>query len=172
MKIFGVDPGLTRCGWGLVRSDLKVAEYGLLTSSAGADPRDRVGQIAADLASIIDSKQPNFIAIERVFAQQNLRSVMGVAQISGALLAIAYQREIPVHFFTPTEVKSTVAGSGRASKDQVGQMVAATLSLATVPKPADVADALAVAVCAIRKGVAGTSAQQRWVDALNSSKRR
>jgi crossover junction endodeoxyribonuclease RuvC len=172
LRVFGVDPGLTRCGWAIVASDLKSAEFGLLTSPSGADPRDRVGQIAQDLALRVDRHKPEFIAIERVFAQQNLRSVMGVAQISGALLAIAYERSIPVHFFTPTEVKSAVAGSGRASKDQVGQMVATTLGLASAPKPADVADAIAVAVCAIRKGVAGTSAQQRWVEALNSAKRR
>jgi crossover junction endodeoxyribonuclease RuvC len=172
LKVLGVDPGLTRCGWGLVSTELKTLGHGLFTSPAGSDPRDRVGGIARELSTLVDENQPDFIAIERVFAQQNLRSVMGVAQISGALLAVAFERKIPVHFFTPTEVKSAVAGSGRAPKDQVGVMVATTLGLSEAPKPADVADALAVAICAIRKGVAGTSAQQRWVEALNERKRR
>jgi crossover junction endodeoxyribonuclease RuvC len=167
----GVDPGLTRCGWAVVAAELEAIEFGLISSPPAADPRDRIGQITLELAAIISRLKPDYIAIERVFAQQNLRSVMGVAQISGALLAEAYREQIPVHFFTPTEVKSTVAGSGRATKDQVGNMVSTTLRLATVPKPADVADALAVAVCAIRKGVAGTSAQQRWVEALKNQKR-
>jgi crossover junction endodeoxyribonuclease RuvC len=171
LRVLGVDPGLTRCGWGVVTADLEAVEFGLLSSPAGADPRDRVGQLAGELATVISRLSPDFIAIERVFAQQNLRSVMGVAQISGALLAEAFRRDIPVHFFTPTEVKSSVAGSGRAAKDQVGKMVASTLGLEGVPKPADVADALAVAVCAIRKGVAGTSAQRRWVEAIKSQKR-
>lgn len=169
--VLGVDPGLTRCGWGLLSTELKDVRFGLYSSSAGADPRDRVGTIASSLRELVESERPELIAIERVFAQQNLRSVMGVAQVSGALLAIAHDHGIPVQFYTPTEVKAAVAGSGRADKQQVGKMVQRTLGLDEVPRPADVADALAVAICAIRKGTVGTDAQRKWVEALNSRKR-
>jgi crossover junction endodeoxyribonuclease RuvC len=171
-RILGVDPGLTRCGFGVITGSLEVIEFGVITSAANEDPRDRVGKIATELELIIGRTKPAVIAIERVFAQQNLRSVMGVAQISGALLAIAHRSEIPVHFYTPTEVKAAVSGSGRADKAQVGEMVRRTLGLDQTPKPADTADALAVAICAVRKGVAGTNAQQQWVAASNSARRK
>jgi crossover junction endodeoxyribonuclease RuvC len=171
-RILGVDPGLTRCGFGVITSTLQVIDFGVITSDANHDPRDRVGLIAAALESVIERSKPEIIAVERVFAQQNLRSVMGVAQVSGALLALAHRKELPVHFYTPTEVKAAVSGSGRADKAQVGEMVRRTLGLDAVPKPADTADALAVAICAVRKGVAGTNAQQQWVAASNSARRK
>jgi crossover junction endodeoxyribonuclease RuvC len=98
---------------------------------------------------------------------------MGVAQISGALMALAYKHGIPLEFFTPSEVKLAVTGHGRADKSQVADMVRRSLSLAEVPKPADVADALAVAICASKRasGV-GTDAQQKWVAAAKSANRR
>ena len=171
-RILGVDPGLTRCGFGVITSALGVVEFGVITSAADQDPRDRIGKIAIELEAVIARTKPAVIAIERVFAQQNLRSVMGVAQVSGALLSIAFREQIPVHFYTPTEVKAAVSGSGRADKAQVGEMVRRTLGLEQVPKPADTADALAVAICAVRKGVAGTNAQQQWVAASNSARRK
>jgi crossover junction endodeoxyribonuclease RuvC len=171
-RILGVDPGLTRCGFGVITSNLDAVEFGVITSAANQDPRDRVGKIATELEAIIARTKPSFIAIERVFAQQNLRSVMGVAQISGALMAIAHRNLLPVHFYTPTEVKAAVSGSGRADKAQVGEMVRRALDLDAIPKPADTADALAVAICAVRKGVAGTNAQQQWVAASNNARRK
>ena len=171
-RILGVDPGLTRCGFGVVTATLEVVEFGVITSAADQEARDRIGKIANELEAIIERTKPAVIAIERVFAQQNLRSVMGVAQISGALLAIASRLQLPVHFYTPTEVKAAVSGSGRADKAQVGEMVRRTLGLEQAPKPADTADALAVAICAVRKGVAGTNAQQQWVAASNNARRK
>ena len=108
-----------------------------------------------------------------VFAQANLRSVMGVAQVSGALMSIAFDADIPLQFFTPSEVKAAVTGNGRATKEQVGLMVTRILKLTEMPKPADVADALAVALCASKRGVkVGTSAQQQWVAAAKKASRR
>lgn len=165
--ILGVDPGLTRCGFGLIDSDKTTAiSFGLFTSEKEDDPRDRVGGISLQLQDLISEHKPDLIALERVFAQANLRSVMGVAQISGALMAIAHQREIPLQFFTPSEVKAAVAGNGRATKDQVGLMVTRLLKLESIPKPADVADALAVALCASKRSeLVGTPAQRQWVAA-------
>ena len=172
--ILGVDPGLTRCGFGLIDSGSNSAiAFGMFQSQPGEDPRDRVGKIAIELGNLIDEHNPELIALERVFAQANLRSVMGVAQISGALMAKAFERNIPLQFFTPSEVKAAVTGNGRATKDQVGLMVTKILKLEAQPKPADVADALAVAVCAAKRGAGvGTSAQQKWVAAAKAASRR
>lgn len=171
--ILGVDPGLTRCGFGVVESGLKAIDFGLFQTTAGTDPRDRVGMIAIELEKLILKYKPDLIALERVFAQANLRSVMGVAQISGALMASAHKHNVPLQFFTPSEVKLAVTGHGRAAKDQVAQMVATLLKLEEKPKPADVADALAVAVCAHKRALGvGTAAQQKWVAAAKKANRR
>lgn len=170
--VLGVDPGLTRCGYGVIDSK-SVLDFGMFQSDKAADPTTRVGAIALELESLVSKHKPQLIALERVFAQSNLRSVMGVAQISGALMAIAHRHGIPVEFFTPSEVKAAVAGNGRASKDQVAQMVARILRLKEIPKPADVADALAVAVCAMSKSqIASTSARKKWVAAEKAAKRK
>lgn len=171
--ILGVDPGLTRCGFGVVDTGLKALDFGLFQTAAGSDPRDRVGEISAELEKLIVRYKPDLIALERVFAQANLRSVMGVAQISGALMALAHRHAVPLQFFTPSEVKLAVTGHGRAGKEQVGEMVTRLLKLSEIPKPADVADALAVAVCAHKRAVGvGTPAQQKWVAAAKSANRR
>lgn len=172
--ILGVDPGLTRCGFGLIDSSKTQAlDFGMFQSQPNTDPRDRVGAIAMELRRLIEQHKPEMIALERVFAQANLRSVMGVAQVSGALMAIAYEAKIPLQFFTPSEVKAAVTGNGRATKDQVALMVTRILKLSETPKPADVADALAVALCASKRGLnVGTSAQQQWVAAAKKASRR
>ena len=122
---------------------------------------------------MVSELKPEIIALERVFAQANLRSVMGVAQISGALMHIAYQSQIPLQFFTPSEVKAAVTGNGRATKDQVGMMVKRLLKLESLEGPPDIADALAVAITASKRGgSAGTSAQQAWVAAAKAANRR
>ncbi len=172
--ILGVDPGLTRCGFGLIDSSKTQAlDFGMFQSQPNTDPRDRVGAIAMELRRLVEQHKPEMIALERVFAQANLRSVMGVAQVSGALMAIAYEAKIPLQFFTPSEVKAAVTGNGRATKDQVALMVTRILKLSETPKPADVADALAVALCASKRGLnVGTSAQQQWVAAAKKASRR
>lgn len=172
--ILGVDPGLTRCGFAIVDNAKNEAiAFGMFQSSPSEDPRDRVGAIALELKKLIDTHKPELIALERVFAQANLRSVMGVAQVSGALMSIAFETKVPLQFFTPSEVKAAVTGNGRATKDQVAIMVTRILKLSEIPKPADVADALAVALCASKRGSAvGTSAQQQWVAAAKKASRR
>ncbi|MDG2496916.1 MAG: crossover junction endodeoxyribonuclease RuvC [Aquiluna sp.] len=170
--ILGVDPGLTRCGFGLLK-DNKPLNFGVFTTTPDMPAIDRVGTIATQLEELVSTYKPTLIALERVFAQANLKSVMGVAQISGALMAIAYRHQIPLEFFTPSEVKLAVTGSGRADKAQVGMMVAKTLNLQEIPKPADVADALAVALCASKRARGqGTKAQQKWVAAAKTANTR
>jgi crossover junction endodeoxyribonuclease RuvC len=172
--ILGVDPGLTRCGYGVIdTSKNEAVNFGMFQSLPSSDPRDRVGAIAQELKQLVQTHKPEMIALERVFAQANLRSVMGVAQVSGALMSIAFEANIPLQFFTPSEVKAAVTGNGRATKDQVALMVTRILKLSETPKPADVADALAVALCASKRGLSvGTSAQQQWVAAAKKASRR
>jgi crossover junction endodeoxyribonuclease RuvC len=168
-RILGVDPGLTRCGWAIIESG-KLLDSGLLQSSPADPPHTRVGAISAELEQIVVSHKPSLIALERVFAQANLRSVMGVAQVSGALMATAHRLEIGVEFFTPSEVKAAVTGNGRATKDQVKLMVSKLLGLSEVP---DVADAMAVALTASkRSSLAQTAAQRKWVAAAKAAKPR
>jgi crossover junction endodeoxyribonuclease RuvC len=136
----------------------------------------RVGRIGLQIEALIQSHKPQVIAIERVFSQQNVSTVMGTAQISGAVLMLAHKHEIPVVMYTPTQVKAAVTGSGRAAKNQVGFMVAKILGLAEIPQPADAADSLAIAICHAWRSPAAsestnlTKAQKAWLAAERAAK--
>lgn len=186
-RVLGVDPGLTRCGVGLIELGssraVSLISVETIMTSAKLELPERIGQIGKRIEKLIQSAKPDAIAIERVFSQQNLRSVMGVAQVSGVVLFLADKHSIPIHMHTPSEVKAAVTGSGRANKDQVGAMVAKILGLKEVPQPADAADSLAIAICHAWKSVAGsvidsgnlTAAQKQWQSAeraATASKRR
>lgn len=149
-RIIGIDPGLTRLGVGIVSSDgarrLSFEHVEVLTSPASAGIPERLHQLGAGIERLLDGERPDAIALERVFAQQNLPSVMGVAQISGVVMYLAQERGIPVALYTPNEVKAQVTGYGAADKAQVTAMVTRLLGLAGPPKPADAADALALAI--------------------------
>lgn len=150
MRVIGIDPGLTRCGVGIVSSGvgrkLEFEHVEVLGSAASEALPSRLLRLGSALERIFDGEKPDAIALERVFAQQNLPSVMGVAQISGVVMFLAAQRDIPVAMYTPNEVKAQVTGYGSAEKAQVTMMVTRLLGLAAPPKPADAADALALAI--------------------------
>jgi crossover junction endodeoxyribonuclease RuvC len=181
--LLGFDPGLTRCGFGIVQKassrQVKFLEVGVFQSNKDLEQSERIALIGDKVAELLDRIKPEQIAIERLFAQQNLQSVMGVAQISGVIVYLAHQRNIPVTFFTPTEVKAAVTGSGRANKAQVTNMMMQILKLKELPKPADAADALAIAVTLAWRGgksLVGpssteTKAQEKWRNAIASSKK-
>jgi crossover junction endodeoxyribonuclease RuvC len=151
-RIVGIDPGLTRCGIAIVdvEANRKVTFVAVETLRTDADVElpKRIQLLADQIEMILDKHKPDLVAIERVFSQQNLRTVMGTAQISGVAMLLAQRRAIAVQMHTPTEVKAAVTGSGRAGKAQVGAMVAQILGLSEIPKPADSADALAIAITA------------------------
>ena len=182
--ILGIDPGLTRCGVAVIvaASSRKVAmlEVDTLRTPPSLELSQRLYEIADGVERLILSYKPTAIAIERVFAQANVRSVMGVAQISGVVMYLAKKHSIPVQMHTPSEVKAAVTGSGRAQKAQIGLAVSKILGLTEIPKPADSADALAIAICAAWKGaVAGsdqskpvTKAQAAWASAERVAKRK
>ncbi|CQD12245.1 Holliday junction resolvase [Mycobacterium lentiflavum] len=151
MRVMGVDPGLTRCGLSVVESgrgrtivalDVDVVR----TPSADALPQ-RLLAISDAVEYWLDTHRPDVIAIERVFAQHNVSTVMGTAQAGGVIALAAAKREIGVHFHTPSEVKAAVTGNGTADKAQVTAMVTRILELQAKPTPADAADALALAIC-------------------------
>ncbi len=153
MKVLGVDPGLTRCGVGVLTGNpgkaLNFVEVGVITTEPTLPLAERLHAINEGLSEWIDRHQPDEISVERVFAQANRRSAMETAQAAGLALTLAAARNIPVTLHTPSEVKAAVTGSGRADKAQVGEMVRRLLRLKEVPQPADAADALALAICHI-----------------------
>jgi len=153
MKVLGIDPGLTRCGVGVLTGNpgkaLNFVEVGVITTPPTLPLAERLHAINEGLSEWIDRHQPDEISVERVFAQANRRSAMETAQAAGLALTLAAARNIPVTLHTPSEVKAAVTGSGRADKAQVGEMVRRLLRLKEVPQPADAADALALAICHI-----------------------
>jgi crossover junction endodeoxyribonuclease RuvC len=158
VRVLGVDPGLTRCGVGVVDGapgrPLRMVACGVVRTPADLDVARRLLRIEEGLELWVDQHQPELVAVERVFAQHNVRTVMGTAQASAVAMLCATRRGIPVTLHTPSEVKAAVTGSGRADKDQVGAMVTRLLRLDAPPKPADAADALALAICHIWRGTA------------------
>ncbi len=158
MRVLGVDPGLTRCGLGVVdgapgASPVLVA-VDVARTPAALDVARRLVHIEATLEEWIVRYRPDAVAVERVFAQHNVQTVMGTAQAAGVAMLVAARRGIPVALHTPSEVKAAVTGSGRADKAQVGLMVTRILRLAAPPRPADAADALALAICHVWRGAA------------------
>ncbi len=158
VKVLGVDPGLTRCGLGAVEGapgrPLVMLDYAVVRTPPSMDLAERLLQIANEVASWLDRLEPDVLAVERVFSQHNVRTVMGTAQASAVAIHAAAVRGIPVALHTPSEVKAAVTGNGRADKAQVTEMVTRLLHLETAPKPADCADALALAMCQAWRGAA------------------
>ena len=154
---------------------------GVIRSAPDAEVGDRLATIARGIRAILDEHEPHVVAVERVFAQQNRSTVMGTAQASGVALMLAADRGLPTATHTPREVKAAITGYGSAEKLQVQTMVARVLRLDELPKPADAADALAIALChAWRRGApsapsaAGgglTPAQRAWADAERAARR-
>ena len=177
MRVIGIDPGLTRCGVGIVDGTVgrppQLVAVGIVRTPADLDVARRLLALEEGLAEWFDRYRPEAAGIERVFAQHNLHSVMDTAQASGVAALVAARRGLDVSFHTPSEVKAAVTGSGTADKAQVGMMVTRILRLEAPPKPADAADALAIALChAWRRGATGvagrdalTPAQKAWADA-------
>jgi crossover junction endodeoxyribonuclease RuvC len=158
MRVLGVDPGLTRCGVGVVEGQLgrqlDAVAVDVVRTPADLSIAERLVRIEVVLGEWIETHRPDAVAVERVFSQHNVRTVMGTAQVSGVALVVAARRGIPVAMHTPSEVKAAVTGSGRADKHQVTTMVTRLLRLTERPSPPDAADALALAICHLWRGQA------------------
>ena len=156
MRVLGIDPGLTRCGLGVVDGSvgrpLRMVEVGVVRTSPELAAAERLRLVDAGIEEWLERLQPDRVAVERVFSQHNVRTVMGTAQVSGIAMVAAARRGIPVALHTPSEVKAAVTGNGRADKAQVGAMVTRLLNLDAPPQPADAADALALAICHVWRG--------------------
>jgi len=156
MRVLGVNPGLTRCGLGVIdgapgRAPALVAAD-VLRTPTGEDIAARLLALETGIEEWLAAYQPDAMAVERVFSQHNVRTVMGTAQAGAVAVVCAARRGLPVALHTPSEVKAAVTGSGRAGKDQVTAMVMRLLRMADPPRPADTADALALAICHLWRG--------------------
>ena len=156
MRVLGVDPGLTRCGLGVVDGTpgkpLVLVDGGVARTEAGSDIAIRLLTLEREIEAWLDKHQPEAVAVERVFSQHNVQTVMGTAQAGAVAIVCAARRGLPVSTYTPSEVKAAVTGSGRADKAQVTEMVTRLLRMADPPRPADAADALALAICHVWRG--------------------
>jgi len=186
--VLGIDPGLTRCGIGIVdvapdrRATL--VYVGVVQTPPGTPLAERLLSVSQGIRLVLAEYAPTAMAVERVFAQHNLRTVMGTAQASGIALALGAEHGLTVGLHTPSEVKAAITGYGAADKSQVGAMVARVLGLDAVPTPADAADALALAICHAWRGgldtrgfaahstTGLTPAQRAWRDAEKSTGKR
>lgn len=158
VRVMGIDPGLTRCGLGVVEGSvgrpLTMVDVSVVRTPADLDLSRRLLRLEEALDEAVRTHRPEVMAVERVFSQHNVSTVMGTAQASGIAMLVAARHGLDVRLHTPSEVKAAVTGSGRADKAQVTLMVSRLLRLAQAPKPADAADALALAICQIWRGAA------------------
>ncbi len=173
LRVLGVDPGLTRCGVGIVDID-PTRRATLVAVTVIETPRElalerRLLAIGDQLGALLDEHRPDAVALERVFAQHNVSTVMGTAQASGVVLHAAAARGLVVTLHTPTEVKAAVTGHGGADKKQVTAMVQRILRLDAPPKPADAADALALAICHGWRGASSPAARDAGESSASSA---
>jgi crossover junction endodeoxyribonuclease RuvC len=146
----GIDPGVSRTGYGLVRKideDLTLVEYGVIATESESPPAQRLRVICDELERIIVHHRPTDVAVERLFFSSNARTALAVGEARGVALLAAAKHDLPVYEYTPSEVKESLVGYGRATKGQVQELVKIVLGLDFLPEPDDAADALAVAIC-------------------------
>ena len=150
MRILGIDPGYAIVGCGIIDYDshsFTTLEYGAITTPAEMPFEDRLSVIYDQLSELIDMFHPDAVAVERLYFNSNQKTAIDVAQARGVVLLAANKAKVPIYEYTPLQVKQAVVGYGRAEKQQVIEMVTKLLRLKKAPKPDDVADALAIAVC-------------------------
>jgi crossover junction endodeoxyribonuclease RuvC len=156
MRVLGVDPGLTRCGLGVIDGEpgrkLALVSTDVICTSSADDIGRRLLAIEEEMDRWLVRYRPDAVAVERVFSQHNVRTVMGTAQAGAVAIVCSARRGLPVALHTPSEVKAAVTGNGRADKAQVTHMVTRLLRMADPPRPADSADALALAICHLWRG--------------------
>ncbi|MBQ1202286.1 MAG: crossover junction endodeoxyribonuclease RuvC [Clostridia bacterium] len=161
MLILGIDPGYAIIGWGVIRYERGryiPVDFGAITTKAGMPFADRLEQIYRELSLLLTTYQPDAVAIEKLYFQNNQKTAIDVAQARGVTVLAIHQSGIPIYEYTPLQVKSAVSGYGQAQKPQVMEMVRRLLRLKAVPKPDDTADALAIAICHAQHG--GTTIKQ------------
>lgn len=176
VRVVGIDPGLSRCGVGVLEGTAgraRVVRLGVVRTPPAQATAHRLARLHQELQDVLGQTRPDCVAVERVFFNSNVSTGIGVAQAAGVVLLAATQAGLPVTEYSPNEVKMAVAGNGDADKAQVGYMVGVLLGLAEPPRPADAADALAVALCHLQgaagppTGVSGTGAARTTGGAMS-----
>ncbi|RKX54358.1 MAG: crossover junction endodeoxyribonuclease RuvC [Thermotoga sp.] len=150
MKIMGIDPGFGRIGYGVIevmRNKMEVVDYGLIETPASSDIPTRLDMLYDSIKRCIKKIKPSEVAVETIYLTKNQKTAVGVSQARGVILLAIHQCHIPIFDYTPLQVKIAVTGYGKATKEQVQQMVQRLLNLPIIPKPDDVSDALAIAIC-------------------------
>jgi crossover junction endodeoxyribonuclease RuvC len=150
MLVLGVDPGTAITGYGIVRSDGEVLEpvtYGVITTAAGEPFSRRLQHLYRELLALIDRYHPSEGSVEELFFARNARTALSVGHARGVILLALAEAGLAIYEYTPLQVKQAITGYGRATKDQVQQMVRLLLCLGEIPQPDDAADALAIAIC-------------------------
>ena len=161
--VLGIDPGTAITGYGLVwgeGDDLRLVDYGVITTPSDKSLPQRLQEIYRQLTALIQKRQPTAAAVEKLFFSRNVRTALNVGQARGVALLAMANAELEIHEYTPLEVKQAVVGYGRATKNQVQEMVKMLLGLDTVPQPDDAADAIAVAICHIHSARMKSLARQ------------
>src|SRR5437899_2356168 len=164
VRVLGIDPGLTRCGVGVVEGSpgrpCRLVAVEVIRTEPEAHLAERLLQLDEQLSALVAAHRPDSVAVERVFSQHNVRTVMGTAQAGAVAVLAAAKAGRPVRMYTPSEVKAAVTGSGQADKAQVTAMVTRLLRMTAPPRPPDAADALALAICHIWRGAAASRLEQ------------
>lgn len=150
MRIIGIDPGLATIGWGIIDTNgsrHKAVDYGAIITPPHTPIENRLSMISSELSALLEKYKPDAMAVEELFFNTNITTGIKVAEARGVILLCANEHAVPIHEYTPLQVKQSVVGYGRADKKQVITMVSVILNLTKPPKPDDTADALAIAVC-------------------------
>ena len=149
MIVLGIDPGIARCGWGLVEhnaSKLRFIDCGVFETPAGMDPEKRIDIVCTELEKLIKKHKPDEVAMEKVFFFKNQKTIIVTGQVQGGIMLVLTRKGYDVHQYTPLQVKQALTMYGRATKQQIQEVVTRVLNLETVPKPDDAADGLAIAI--------------------------
>lgn len=174
LRVLGIDPGLTRCGFAVIdgrgASSATAVSMGVIRTSASDPLPQRLGELRTEFTALIAEFEPDVVAVEQVFFQNNVRTAMSVGQASGLALAEAALAGCEVLQYTPNQVKDAVAGWGGAGKEQVQKMVQQRLKLSSLPRPADAADAAAIALCHLAMSPIGRHTRHLNGDSVRSRK--
>lgn len=147
MKILGIDPGYATLGWAVIENNLKIIDYGLIETEKDKDLNERLFIIHNEINKIIKHYKPDTLGIEKLFFAKNTKTAIDVAKCIGVIMLTARLHDLTFDEYSPLQVKTAVTGYGRATKDQIQNIITKLYKLKQVPKPDDVADALAIAAC-------------------------
>lgn len=176
LRVIGIDPGLADAGWGVVEQDERGGEprhvaHGVVRTAAGRPLAERLHAIHRELEAVIEEHAPSEAAVELLFFQTNVKTAIAVAQARGVAILATARAGLPLAEFTPLEIKLAVAGHGRAAKLQVQRMVGTLLRLSEIPRPDHAADALAVAICLLRRRDSAAERARRTLEEMESRSR-